>query len=131
MNNCVSPYFSVNDNCKDQDFLCWCLCLAVLHYNHQNESQSQCRARQGLGQQGGMFRHRSPEAATWFNILNRRRKGFLLFRACLKKMGPPQNEFFLATVILEIYIYMVLLYGILFVLTEKNKGSFLNVYEGG
>lgn len=46
-------------------------------------------------------------------------------------MGTPQNEqVLLAIVIQDIHIYMVLLEGIL-VLTEKNKGSFVNVYEGG
>lgn len=55
-----------------------------------------------------MFHQPPPEAATWFNIRNwnRRIKGFLLFRDCLKKIGTPQNEFLLATVILEIGIYM-------------------------
>lgn len=79
-----------------------------------------------------MFHQHSPEAATWFNILNlnNRIQGFLLFRAFLKKMGTSQNEqFLLAIVILD--IYMVLLKGILFVLTGKNKGSFVNIYEGG
>lgn len=49
-------------------------------------------------------------------------------------MGTTQNEqFLLAIVILEkyIHIYIVLPKGILFVLAEKNKGSFVNVYEGG
>lgn len=48
-------------------------------------------------------------------------------------MGTPQNEqVLLAIVIEDIHIYMVLLKGtLLLVLTEKNKGSFVNVYERG